>query len=321
MLIGPPFSRAAFEATLHDPLRAGDFVIRPATAEDAPLIAALLNADSYDLQKTYGWGRGADIGTDDVREDILPMFQDYDEKETQLRLHIFSSAGDQILGEVQIYKNGVQELPFINIYLLPSARKIETTRAIFNVLTSHFRAHHLIAANTDTFNRAANPAIETERLLIRPYNENDKIAIRTLLRHRYAGVAGMARYIKTPADAYYHLMEKAILLENSLSGIFVKKSARLIGELTFWSDTGQRPRLSYFVTPPHRGKGYASEAYKAALAWADRTMPITFAEVEADNAASLKVLEKSGFRMVGTKQSDTPSYEDKSIIALERPRP
>lgn len=332
MLIGPPFSRAAFESTLHHPLQAGDFVIRPAAAEDAPLIADLLNADSYDLQKEYGWGRGAHIDSDEVREDILPMFQKHDETNDQIGLHIFASAGDKILGEVRIYKNGTREFPFINIYLLPSARAVETTQTIFKAMTAHFRVHGLIARDTDAFPRAisdaftkaANPAIETQRLLIRPYNQDDKTAIKTFLRHRYAGVAGMTRQIKSPENAYYHLMERAILLENCLAGIFTKKNGRLIGELTFWSDTAQRPRMTYLISPQHRGKGYACEAHQAALAWADQvlpSMPLTFAEVETDNTASIKILEKSGFQAAGIRQSETPSYEDKSIIVLERPRP
>ncbi|MFD2781149.1 GNAT family N-acetyltransferase [Novosphingobium pokkalii] len=48
------------------------------------------------------------------------------------------------------------------------------------------------------------------------------------------------------------------------------------------------------------GKGYASEALAAALAWLDRTMkpPSSVCIIAPDNVASLKMAERSGYRIV-----------------------
>lgn len=59
--------------------------------------------------------------------------------------------------------------------------------------------------------------------------------------------------------------------------------------------------IGYGIAPPHRGRGYATEAVKALCRWS-LTHPAVrrvVAECAPDNAASILVLGKTGFRPTG----------------------
>jgi len=58
-----------------------------------------------------------------------------------------------------------------------------------------------------------------------------------------------------------------------------------------------RVEIGYGVAPDQRGKGYATEATNALVAWAgEQGVRIVTAECLEDNVASVRVLEKTGFR-------------------------
>ncbi|PCG14321.1 GNAT family N-acetyltransferase [Sphingomonas adhaesiva] len=80
-----------------------------------------------------------------------------------------------------------------------------------------------------------------------------------------------------------------------------------VGEIGFadWHRPGLpelegSPEGGWVLPPSMHGKGYASEALDAALAWLDRTVkPSSSACIIApDNVASLKLAERSGYRLV-----------------------
>lgn len=57
------------------------------------------------------------------------------------------------------------------------------------------------------------------------------------------------------------------------------------------------PEAGYVFTPETHGRGYATEAMTAVLAWSDQTLdaPRSCALIHPDNAASLRVADKLGF--------------------------
>jgi ribosomal-protein-alanine N-acetyltransferase len=68
--------------------------------------------------------------------------------------------------------------------------------------------------------------------------------------------------------------------------------------------------LGYGIEEGHRGKGYATEAVKAMVAWAfgHAEIRVVEAETEAGNGASRRVLEKCGFEETGEIGEEGPRF-------------
>ncbi len=80
------------------------------------------------------------------------------------------------------------------------------------------------------------------------------------------------------------------------------KDGMHIGDLCFKGlrDDGVA-EIGYGILEEYQGRGYATEAVQAACCWAFQHAEVKALEAEADagNAASLRVLEKCGFRANG----------------------
>lgn len=80
-------------------------------------------------------------------------------------------------------------------------------------------------------------------------------------------------------------------------------NARLVGSITSGPMEGQ-PHVAYWIDRAVWGRGIASRALALFLdAYGKRPL---YARAASDNAASLRVLEKSGFEIVGTETSYAP---------------
>lgn len=76
--------------------------------------------------------------------------------------------------------------------------------------------------------------------------------------------------------------------------------------------------MAYYVLPDHQGRGYATEAAGLVVAYAfdELNAHSVTAEVQADNPASERVLEKLGFREVGRRRDHIykdGSYRDVTV--------
>jgi ribosomal-protein-alanine N-acetyltransferase len=83
---------------------------------------------------------------------------------------------------------------------------------------------------------------------------------------------------------------------------------RAEGRVVGWGGLGVDPfepgwgvEVSYFLHPAHWGRGLATELVRAAVAhgFETLTLPAIGAFARPDNAASIRVLEKCGFRLLG----------------------
>lgn len=101
-----------------------------------------------------------------------------------------------------------------------------------------------------------------------------------------------------------------------------RESGHLVGEAGFLdSHRDMNPttegtlETGWAISPSLHGKGYATEAVRAAIAWADRT----FADrrvtciIDPENEPSLRVAEKVGFRRIGETL-----YKNRMHVMLER---
>jgi len=77
------------------------------------------------------------------------------------------------------------------------------------------------------------------------------------------------------------------------------------------------PELGWALSPAVHGQGYATEALRAVLAWADAALPHeeTACIVAPDNFASLRVAEKLGYR-----PSARTTYKGEATVVFRRLR-
>lgn len=77
------------------------------------------------------------------------------------------------------------------------------------------------------------------------------------------------------------------------------------------------PEIGWVLASPAHGKGFATEAVRAALAWGDANFdaPKTACIIAPDNLASIRVAQKCGYR-----ELQNTSYRGKPIVMFVRER-
>lgn len=80
---------------------------------------------------------------------------------------------------------------------------------------------------------------------------------------------------------------------------------------------GHVPEAGWVLAAWAHGQGFATEAMRAILAWSDVHVdaPGTVCIISPDNAPSIRVAEKCGYR-----ERERATYKDGEVIVLERPR-
>jgi RimJ/RimL family protein N-acetyltransferase len=153
---------------------------------------------------------------------------------------------------------------------------------------------------------AFRPVIATDRLLLRPLRPSDvpdmvagvdDLAVSKMLArvpHPYTAADAAAAVASAKANA---IARRGINSAVTLRG-------RLIGQVGLNSIHVQN-RMGYWLARQHWGRGYATEAVAAVVAYAFEVLELPFvrAGVFADNPASLRVLVKLGFRRIGIRTS------------------
>ncbi len=152
---------------------------------------------------------------------------------------------------------------------------------------------------------AGPPVIETPRLVLRPHtfaDFDDSFAIWSdpeVVRH----ITGKP---STRDEVWMRLLRYGGLWAILGYGFWLvreRDGGRLVGEVGLADfhrdiDWGTDPECGWVLAPPAQGRGYATEAVAAALDWRDRYLPgtRTVCMIGPDNAASLRVADKCGFR-------------------------
>ena len=90
-----------------------------------------------------------------------------------------------------------------------------------------------------------------------------------------------------------------------------QKDGTHIGDLCFkgLNEDGS-VEIGYGITEENQGKGYATEAVEAVIAWALNQSGVrqVEAETERDNKKSQRVLEKCGFSPLGINGEEGPRF-------------
>lgn len=169
------------------------------------------------------------------------------------------------------------------------------------------------------------PTIETARLRLRLHMTTDFDACSGMWSD-----AEVVRYIggvpSTPAQCWSRLLVYAGLWHHLGYGYWAveeKSSRRFIGEIGFADFKREltpsiegRPELGWALVSSAHGKGYATEATRAALEWLDRARPqdSSVCLIHPGNKASIRVAEKIGFT-----QKYTAIFKGEPALIFERP--
>ena len=146
------------------------------------------------------------------------------------------------------------------------------------------------------------PELTTERLLLRQINVKDANEVFLLRSHEQ-----VMKYIDRPKaknidEAIDFIKMIATITANNEAiqwGITFKDNPKLLGYIGFWRMQKEnfRAEIGYALLPEHQQKGIADEALKAVIDYGFNTMNLHSIEanLNPDNAASSKLLEKNSF--------------------------
>ncbi len=172
------------------------------------------------------------------------------------------------------------------------------------------------------------PPLETERLLLRKFTEDDVAAV-----FEYGRDPEVARFVTwsphaTPDDS--RAFVGAAMADYAAGrigpwGVVVKDEGRLIGSAGFvnWQPEHGRAEVGYAIGRAHWGKGLVTEALREIARFAFAVMQLNrlVALCEPENVASARVMEKVGMRYEGTLRQYTfikGAFRDLEVRALLR---
>lgn len=160
--------------------------------------------------------------------------------------------------------------------------------------------------------------IETDRLILRPAHEDDLDDMHAVLSSPEA-----TRWWSTPPHPTIDVTRDwlAAMIAGGGAGLdmVIERDGRVIGKAGFY----RPPDIGYILHPDHWGQGLATEALTAVL---DRLFNATdharaTADVDPENAASLRVVQKLGFVRTGFAERTWNvggEWKDSVYFALSR---
>jgi RimJ/RimL family protein N-acetyltransferase len=138
--------------------------------------------------------------------------------------------------------------------------------------------------------------IHTARLTLRTARPNDLEALHAVLSDPRA----TAWWSTPPHDS---LDQTAVWLDGMIANgpdhpdFVIEREGRVIGKAGFFA----LPEIGYILHPDHWGQGLGAEAVTAAIdhVFATRDIDDLTADVDPENAASIRLLERLAFRRTG----------------------
>ncbi|MCD0503860.1 GNAT family N-acetyltransferase [Bordetella petrii] len=157
-----------------------------------------------------------------------------------------------------------------------------------------------------TSNTPYHPRLDTERLALRPLAAQDAEALLAIFSDPQVMQYWNTAPWTSMADAHAFIADSVLANERQESltlGIYEKSSGHLAGKcMLFNHDKGsRRAEIGFGLGRPHWGKGYINEAGRALIAHGFQTLKLRRieAEIDPDNHASAKALERLGFVQEG----------------------
>ncbi|MBW8770378.1 MAG: GNAT family N-acetyltransferase [Gemmatimonadetes bacterium] len=172
------------------------------------------------------------------------------------------------------------------------------------------------------------PSMETARLTLQPYTPDQLLALRDGLGEfeESMGVragAGLRDFFVSDdvSPQWLDKLRRAAGPDPWVFGFAVihREDQCVIGAASFKGPPDDRGvvEIAYGIVPAYQGQGYATEAASALVAFAVERVDVRMirAHTMPDGNASMRVLVKSGFQLVG----DVIDEEDGLVCRWERP--
>ena len=157
--------------------------------------------------------------------------------------------------------------------------------------------------------------IETPRLRLAALRPSDKDALTGILADGGVSKTYMVPELRSEEEktALFERLRELSGSDRFFYGIF--REDRLIGLIHEVAREDDEVELGYVISPAEQGRGYASEALKAAISELFlQGVPVVKAAAFAENAASMRVMEKCGMERTG--QTETVEYRGSDHICI-----
>jgi RimJ/RimL family protein N-acetyltransferase len=173
------------------------------------------------------------------------------------------------------------------------------------------------------------PILETERLLLRPFNLGDAKTVQELAGDRL--IASTTLNIPHPyengiAESWISRHEEIFNQGKGVTyAVTLRDNGQLIGAISLMSLVeGHQAELGYWIGVPYWNNGYCTEAGQALIRYAfeEKRLHRVHACYLKRNPASGRVLEKLGMSNEGTRKHHVLKwgvYEDLELMGLLRP--
>ena len=151
--------------------------------------------------------------------------------------------------------------------------------------------------------------LETERLILRIFNENDAKDA-----YEYLSDEIVMKYME-PIMAYEKVIsfiKNAGIKNNLILAIELKNNGKLIGHLIFHEYENKKVyELGWIINKNFWNKGYAKEASIEIIKYGFETLKLEkiIGETEKENIKSIVLFEKLGMKLVGKNEDDLIEYE------------
>lgn len=143
--------------------------------------------------------------------------------------------------------------------------------------------------------------IETERLKLMPLEESACSGVVRLLTDKTVGKTYMVPDFQSKAEAealFARLQTLSKEQDRFVVGIYF--GTECVGIMNETEVVDKQIELGYAILPEYHNQGFATEALKAAIRWLlDRGFERVITGAFQENAASIRVMVKSGMKPVG----------------------
>jgi RimJ/RimL family protein N-acetyltransferase len=172
--------------------------------------------------------------------------------------------------------------------------------------------------------RTSAPTLETERLILRAHAASDFADLLAMWQDPEV-TRHITRRASTHEEGWARLQRYAgnwALLGYGFWAVTEKGTGRFAGDVgaahferEMQPGFDGDPEVGWVLSPAFQGKGYATEAVRAALAWCDRELRTALAcMIGPANAASLRVAAKCGFR-----EFHRGDHKNEPVVLFRRP--